>query len=347
MDLPQHVTTIEPLDEQAREAAKTRMNQLTKPPGSLGRLETIAMDLAAMTANPQPAVTPPGIIVFAADHGVTAEGVSAFPQEITAQMAKNFLHKGAAINVLASQIDASFRLVDIGMTQEINHVNITNKRIKAGTANFCETDAMTKKEAVSAVQAGFDVAQMMIENQGIRCLILGEMGIGNTTASSAMIACYSKKDPEHVTGPGTGLSPEKIKHKQHILRKALQERTINSNDSIDVLAKVGGLEIAGITGAMLAAAAHRVPVIVDGFISSTAAVTASNISRRARDYMFIGHQSTEPGHRLAIELLNKQPLLDLHMRLGEGSGAALSFPIIQAAAALICDMAVFDDLKSY
>ncbi|MFB4162459.1 nicotinate-nucleotide--dimethylbenzimidazole phosphoribosyltransferase [Alteribacillus sp. JSM 102045] len=338
---------ISPLDKEAGKKATAYIDNLTKPPGSLGRLEKIAAELAAISGNPFPEVTPAGVLVFAADHGITEEGVSAFPQDITAQMARNFLNGGAAINVFANQITAEFQLVDIGMKKEANDKGIISRRIKAGTANFLREDAMTKEEAARSVQAGFEEAEHLILNKGIKCLILGEMGIGNTTASSAMIAAFTNKNPSSVTGPGTGLPPERILHKQQILHTALQKREIDTKDPIDVLAKVGGLEIAGITGAMLAAAANRVPILVDGFISATAAVTARSISPLAADYMFVGHYSTEPGHAIAVNLLNKKPLLDLEMRLGEGSGAALAFPILRSACAMVREMATFDDLETY
>lgn len=347
MTIAQWTSHISSLDKEAGEKAAAYIDNLTKPPGSLGRLETIASKLAAMTGNPFPEVTPAGVLVFAADHGVTAEGVSAFPQEITVQMAKNFLKKGAAINVFASQINADFQLIDIGMAKEVNEDEIISRKIKAGTANFCKEDAMTRDEAVQAIQAGFEEAEKMIAQKRIKCLILGEMGIGNTTASSAMISAFTNKNPASVTGPGTGLTKERMLHKQYILRTALQNRNINTHDPLDVLAKVGGLEIAGITGAMLAAATHRVPILVDGFISATAAVTAQALSPLAADYMFVGHHSTEPGHTIAINILDKKPLLDLQMRLGEGSGAAVAFPILRSACAMVREMATFDDLANY
>ncbi|WP_240374294.1 nicotinate-nucleotide--dimethylbenzimidazole phosphoribosyltransferase [Bacillus piscicola] len=334
-------------NKETEEKTAAYIDALTKPPGSLGRLEKIAAKLAGMTGDAFPEVDPAGILVFAADHGIVEEGVSAFPQEITAKMAQNFLHGGAAINVFAKQIGAHFQLIDIGMAENLHASGIISRKINNGTANFLKENAMTKEEAVAAIQAGKDAAETMIHSKGIKCLILGEMGIGNTSASSAVTAALSGKSIREVTGPGTGLSKERLHEKQRILEQALENRNVDSNDPIDVLTKVGGFEIAGMAGAMLAAAAARVPVLVDGFISSTAALTAQALAPRAADYMFIGHRSAEPGHTAAIDMLAKEPLLDLEMRLGEGTGAALAFPILQAACAMVREMATFSDLETY
>ncbi|SFE50074.1 nicotinate-nucleotide--dimethylbenzimidazole phosphoribosyltransferase [Alteribacillus iranensis] len=334
-------------DTNIKKQVATYIDHLTKPPGSLGRLETIATDLAAMTASPFPDVSPPGILVFAADHGIVDEGVSAFPQEITAKMAQNFLHRGAAINVFADQIDAHFRLVDIGMATEMNAEGMISRKVKHGTESFLHLDAMTKKEAMKALDAGYEEGKKMITDQGVKCLILGEMGIGNTTSSSAVIAALSKKPISEVTGMGTGLTKDRVQHKQHVITQALKNRKINRDDPLDVLAKVGGLEIAAMAGAMVAAASQRTPIILDGFISSTAALVAKALHPNSAEYMFVGHRSTEPGHDVALQLLTQKPLLELDMRLGEGTGAALSFPILKAACAMVKDMATFRDLENY
>ncbi|MDA3130889.1 nicotinate-nucleotide--dimethylbenzimidazole phosphoribosyltransferase [Aliibacillus thermotolerans] len=338
---------IPTLDENVRKQAQEHIEQLTKPPGSLGRLESIASELAAMTGKLFPDVSRPGIIVFAADHGIVAEGVSAFPQELTTQMAMNFLNEGAAINVFAKQINAQFQLVDVGMKNTIDAENITNRAIKRGTNNFYVQDAMTKEEAMEALAVGYEEATNMIKTSNVNCLIFGEMGIGNTTASSAIVSLYSGANPLQVTGIGTGLSEEEVRKKANIIQEALRRRQPDKSDPIDVLSKVGGLELAAIAGAMLSAAHKRIPILVDGFISSAAAIIAKNIQPRCTDYMIIGHLSKEPGHSAAVQVLGKKPLIDLEMRLGEGTGAAVSYPILQFATAMMKEMATFKDLANY
>ncbi|MDQ0298134.1 nicotinate-nucleotide--dimethylbenzimidazole phosphoribosyltransferase [Salibacterium salarium] len=334
-------------DTSAAEKARAYIDTLTKPPGSLGRLEEIAIELAGMTGHPFPDVSPPGILVFAADHGIVEEGVSAFPQDITGQMAQNFLHGGAAINVFAQEIKAPFQLIDIGMVQDIQDSSLVSRKIKKGTANFLTQDAMTREETIEAIHAGFEEASAFIKENKIKSLILGEMGIGNTTASSAVIAALANIDIESVTGIGTGLTDHQIQHKQDILNQALKNRDLTTEDPIDVLSKVGGLEIAGMTGAMLSAASRRIPIIIDGFISSTAAVVAAKMKPAITDFMIVGHLSAEPGHHVSTKLLQKKPILDLDMRLGEGSGASLAYPILQSACAIVHKMATFTDLEKY
>nr|WP_243646941.1 nicotinate-nucleotide--dimethylbenzimidazole phosphoribosyltransferase [Scopulibacillus darangshiensis] len=334
--------TIQKLDKQRGEEVRQYHQTLTKPQGSLGRLEELAVQLAEITGQVFPAVTPPGVIVFAADHGCTSEGVSAYPKEVTAQMVTNFLSGGAAINVLSRSIGAALKIVDIGVAADIDGIELSTRKIKRGTNNFCVEDAMTREEAIEALNIGREETEMMIRHDAIKCLITGEMGIGNTTSSSAIMAVLSGKPIETITGPGTGIDTEKIKHKQQVIKKAIRLRSPDPDDPIDVLAKIGGLEIGGMAGAMLAAAAHRIPILVDGFISTVAATLAERISPGAADYMIIGHLSTEPGHDLVIQMLGKMPLLDLGMRLGEGSGAALAFPLLEAATNILSGMATFD-----
>ncbi|WP_332630525.1 nicotinate-nucleotide--dimethylbenzimidazole phosphoribosyltransferase [Halalkalibacter flavus] len=316
------------------------INTLTKPVGSLGRLEELVIQLAEMKNEVFPSVTKPGVLVFAADHGITAEGVSAFPQAVTEQMVRNFLSGGAAINVFSRQIDAMLEIIDIGVTTDIKHNSLVNKKIRYGTANFSQEDAMSREEAEAAIEVGYSQALEMVK-RGVQCLILGEMGIGNTTASSAVLAVLSNKDVNSLVGNGTGISSEQYIHKVQVIKQALQQRDPNPDDPIDVLAKVGGLEIAGMTGAMLAAAENRIPVLVDGFICTTAALIAKAISKQVVDYMIISHQSIEPGHEVAITLLGKKPILNLGLRLGEGTGAAIAFPIVQSATLMLKEMATF------
>ncbi|MGG3448751.1 nicotinate-nucleotide--dimethylbenzimidazole phosphoribosyltransferase [Domibacillus aminovorans] len=332
---------IPKLDEKTGAHVQQYVNSLTKPLGSLGRLEDLAIELAKMTGDPFPDVSPPGVIVFAADHGITDEGVSAYPQEVTGQMVRNFLNGGAAINVFSKSINASLYIVDIGVASDIDEEGLIKKKVRYGTANFYKENAMSPDEAVKAIEVGYEQAQKMI-NEGAKCLILGEMGIGNTTTSSAIAAAVSEQDIQKLVGTGTGIEKDKIQYKQQIIKSALEKRNPRADDPIDILSKIGGLEIAGMAGAMLAAASNRIPILVDGFISATAALIAKMISSQVADYMIMGHRSLEPGHDVLIQLLGKKPLLDLEMRLGEGSGAAVSFPILQSAVLMVKEMATFE-----
>jgi nicotinate-nucleotide--dimethylbenzimidazole phosphoribosyltransferase len=331
---------IQPVDQEMGERVSNYINTLTKPPGSLGRLEELAIQLAQMTSEPFPLVSPPGVIVMAGDHGIAEEGVSAFPQEVTGQMVLNFLSGGAAINVFSRQIGAMFEIVDIGVAQDLEGDGLLQRKIRYGTANFLKEDAMTREEAQASIQVGIEIAEKVIQD-GAKCLILGEMGIANTTSSSAILAALSGQDIATLVGAGTGITSEKIRHKQKVIQEALETRKPDPKDPIDVLTKVGGLEIGGMTGAMLAAAGNRVPILVDGFISTVAALLASRLCETVKDYMIVGHQSQEPGHEVALRLLGKQPLLDLGLRLGEGSGAAVAFPILEAATRMVKEMATF------
>jgi nicotinate-nucleotide--dimethylbenzimidazole phosphoribosyltransferase len=333
-------TTIKELDQEMGSRVRGYIDTLTKPLGSLGRLEEIAIELAKMTSSPFPIVTPPGVIVMAADHGITAEGISAYPQEVTAQMVYNFLNGGAAINVFSRQNDALFEIVDMGVAQDLEVEGCINHKVRYGTANFLYEEAMTMEEALLCIERGREVANKLIQ-AGAKCLILGEMGIGNTTSSSAILSILSGVEVSQVVGAGTGISSEQIVHKQLVIEQAIKKHNPDPSDPIDILSKIGGLEIAGMVGAMLEAATQRVPILVDGFICTIAALLASAINKNAREYMIAGHQSQERGHIIALELLQKKPLIDLGLRLGEGSGAALSFPIVEAATRMLSEMATF------
>ncbi|GED31600.1 nicotinate-nucleotide--dimethylbenzimidazole phosphoribosyltransferase [Brevibacillus centrosporus] len=331
---------IEPINEEAAAQARQHIDQLTKPLGSLGRLETLAVQLAAMTGMAFPAVTPPGVIVFAADHGVATEGVSAYPQEVTAQMLLNLTRGGAGINVFARQIGALQKFVDVGVAVEVDAPGITKKRIKAASGNILREAAMTREEAESAIQIGMDTALEIVE-EGAKVLIVGEVGIGNTTASSAILSALTGADPDEIVGRGTGLTDEGWQRKKAVVRKALALHRPDVDDPIDVLAKVGGMEIGAMAGAILGAASRRVPILLDGFIATVAALLAVRLQPEAADYLIGGHRSQEPGHAFVLKTLGKEPLLDLNLRLGEGSGAALAFPIVEAAARMVSEMATF------
>jgi len=330
---------IPALNKQIGKEVSDYVDQLTKPAGSLGRLEQLAIALAEMTEAHFPVVTPPGVLVFAADHGVTKEGVSAFPQEVTAQMVLNFVNGGAAINVFSEQIGALFAVIDVGVATDIPGEGFVQKKVKYGTNNFCQQEAMTRDEAAQAVAVGYEQAKAMIQ-QGIRSLIVGEMGIGNTTTASALLAAISGKPVELLVGKGTGIATEAVVHKRNVIERALALHQPDASDPIGLLSQLGGLEIAAMAGAMLAAAEARVPILLDGFICTVAALVAERLHPRVVDYMIAGHRSQEPGHRVALELLGKEPLIDLKMRLGEGSGAAVAFPILQSAVTML-KMATF------
>lgn len=332
---------IPALDEAMGNQVSNYVNTLTVPLGALGRLEELVIELAKMTGEAFPEVSKPGVIVFAADHGITAEGVSAYPKEVTVQMVRNFLNGGAAINVFSRAIDAEFAIVDIGIDAEMHDEGLTSKKVRFGTGDFYKEDAMTREEAIQAVEVGYEQGKAMID-KGVKCLILGEMGIGNTTPSSAITAVLSGQDLSKLVGFGTGLVSEGISHKQQVIEQAIANRKPNPKDPIDLLSKIGGLEIAGMAGAMLAAASHRVPILVDGFIANVSALIADMIAEGASNYMFVGHQSVEPGHIIAAELLGKKPLVDLGMRIGEGTGAAVAFPILRAATLALKEMATFE-----
>jgi nicotinate-nucleotide--dimethylbenzimidazole phosphoribosyltransferase len=332
---------IEPLNEAAAAEARRRVDQLTKPLGSLGRLEELAVRLAAMTGSALPSVTPPGVLVFAADHGVTAEGVSAYPQEVTAQMVANFAAGGAAINVFSRQIGALLHVVDVGVAVEVEAPGVWRKKIRPGTGNLLREEAMTLEEAERAVQVGLECAGA-IADEGAKLLIIGEMGIGNTTASSALLAALTGTEPDELVGRGTGVSDAAWERKKAVVKQALARHRPDPARPLEALAKVGGLEIGAMAGAVLGAAARRIPVLVDGFISTVAALLAVRLCPGAADYLIAGHRSQEPGHLCALRALGTEPLIDLGLRLGEGSGAAVAFPIVEAATRMIREMATFE-----
>ncbi|MFC3283453.1 nicotinate-nucleotide--dimethylbenzimidazole phosphoribosyltransferase [Litchfieldella rifensis] len=332
-------------DRDLGQQARAHLDNLTKPPGSLGQLERLAIELVEMTGQAFPAVVPPAVLVFAADHGVAAEGVSAFPQAVTAQMVANFVGGGAAINVFARQIGAQLEIIDVGVASEFPGGNIergvVHEKVRPGTANFVDVDAMSRDEAERAIDVGIRAANRALD-AGCNCLIVGEMGIANTTASSAVLAVLTGEEPARVVGQGTGIPQALLPHKQTVIERAIAARRPDRSDPVEVLAKVGGLEIGAMAGAYLGAAARRTPVIVDGFIATVAALLACRLCPGARDFMIFGHRSQEPGHAVALAALNAAPLLDLDLRLGEGSGAALAFPLVASATRMLAEMATFD-----
>ncbi len=332
-----------PLDQHAAAAARHHLDQLTKPAGSLGRLEELAIQLAGITGQAQPRFEQKAVIVLAADHGVAAEGVSAYPQAVTAQMVHNFLNGGAAINVLARRAGARVVVADLGMVAELpTNAGLQSRRVGPGTANLANGPAMSREAAVSAIVTGMAIVEAEV-TQGLDVLALGEMGIANTTASSAIIAALTGMVAADVTGRGTGVDETGWIHKVAVVERALALNQPDPMDPNDVLAKVGGYEIGGLVGAILTAAGHRIPVVLDGFISGAAALLAARLCPATRAYMIAGHCSAENGHQVALGHLELRPLLDLGMRLGEGTGAVLALHLIDAAAAILSEMATFAD----
>lgn len=334
--------TIRSLDSPAMEQARARQQQLTKPAGSLGRLEEVAIQMAGITRQSMPTVKRKAVIVMAADHGVTAEGVSAYPSAVTPQMVLNFLQGGAAINALARQAEAEVVIVDVGVASEIKHPQLLERKIAYGTANMADGPAMTREQALAAVSAGIDVCESLLKS-GVDLIATGDMGIGNTTAASAITACLTRTSVAAVTGRGTGIDEEQLAHKIRIIERALQINQPDPSDPLDVLTKVGGLEIAGLVGVIVSCAAARVPVVIDGFIAGAAVLVAVGICPAIRDYLFAGHISVEGGHGLILKQIGLIPLLDLNLRLGEGTGAVLAMHIIEAALKTHSEMATFTE----
>jgi nicotinate-nucleotide--dimethylbenzimidazole phosphoribosyltransferase len=337
----QTAASVPSLKEKWQERATLRLNGLTKPLGSLGRLEEIAARLVAIREEERPTFTSKVIFTLAADHGVTEEGVSAYPKAVTRQMVLNFLSGGAAINVLCRHFGIHVVVVDIGVDGETSEMEgLLRMKVAQGTRNMARGPAMSEGEAYAALQTGITLAALGKE-QGRTLIGTGEMGIGNTTAASAITAVLTQRPAAEVTGKGTGLDTDAQRHKVEVIERALAVNRPDPSDPIDVLRKVGGLEIAGLAGLIIGAAAWRIPVVVDGFISTAAAAIAVAIQSRARHFLFASHRSSEPGHNALLELIGQAPLLDLDMRLGEGTGAALAMPILEASAKLLNEMATF------
>ncbi len=332
-----------PLDQQARAAAEQRQTQLTKPPGALGRLEQIAINLAAMQSTEKPMLEPEKIhiTVFAADHGVAEENVSAFPQAVTAEMVRNFSRGDAAISVLARNLDATLAVRNLGTVDELEPLeNVQDLRIAPGTKNFTQKPAMNETEVFQALEAG-KVSAEVAHQQGCPLYIGGEMGIANTTSAAAIAAALFGKPGSEMAGAGTGLDSAGIQHKGAVIDRALALHAGQLCDPLAVLRCLGGLEIAALVGAYLRAAQLGMPVLVDGFITTTAALVAIRLQPDALNWMLFSHRSAEAGHRMMLDALEVKPLLDLGMRLGEGSGAAVAVPLLQQACQLHAEMATF------
>lgn len=338
--LEQLIASISAIDPGLRAQAQARFDRKTKPLGSLGRIEALACDWCAARGTLTPEVPRKAIVVMAGDHGVVDEGVSAYPQAVTRQMLANFAAGGAAINVLARQVDARLVVVDMGVKGEPTP-GVRACRVAAGTANFAREPAMTLAQAREAIAHGASVVRELIE-EGAGCVGIGEMGIGNTTAASALVAALTGADAAQVVGRGTGVDDAGLARKIEVVRRAVALHEAARGRPLELLACVGGFEIAGLVGVALGAASRRVPVLVDGFISGAAALVATKLAPEARGYFIASHRSVERGHGVVLEPLGLTPLFDLDLRLGEGSGAALAMPLVDAALRLYAEMATFE-----
>jgi len=365
------VKNIKAVNGEWSDMAQKHLDNLTKPLGSLGRLEEFARRLVAMTENKKPMLDKKVIFTFAGDHGVTEEGVSAFPKEVTQQMVLNFLRGGAGINVLARHAGADVIVVDIGvdfdwgLSQDLRANNppipplvkggkggfesglspytaFISKKVINGTKNFAKEPAMTRKEAIKCMETGIELANGYAK-KGFKLFGTGDMGIGNTTPSSAIAAVLTGRPVSEVTGKGTGITDESLQNKIKVIKKGIELNKPNPEDAIDVLSKVGGAEIGGIAGLILGAASNRIPVVIDGFISTTGALIAYCIEPKVKDYMFAAHNSVEIGHKAILEKIGLEPILDLNLRLGEGTGAALAMLMIEAGLKIYKEMATFGE----
>lgn len=342
--LQETIAIIEGLDQEMMEKAQVRVDNLVKPPKSLGQLENIAIQLSGITKELYPSIDQKAVIVMAADHGVYEEGISSNPQVVTLAQTTLFPKGLTGVCAIGKVSGAKIVPVDIGVKGELpNDGSVMIKKIKNGTDNMTQGPAMTREEAIRAIEVGIEVANKEID-RGVNLLGTGEMGIGNTTPSTAILSVLANCDPLNITGKGAGVGKGGIEHKAEVIRKAIQINQPNPEDGIDVLAKVGGLEIGGMAGVILAAAANRVPVVIDGYISTVAALIAVSMEPKAKGYIIPSHASAEPGGIMASELLGIKPMLTMDLCLGEGSGAALAFPIIDAACSMMKNMATFEEV---
>ncbi len=339
--LKKTISGIKPPDKNATEEARARQDKLTKPAGSLGRLEELSIQLAGIRGKARPVIEKKAVITMAADHGVVDEKVGNWPREVTAQMVENFLRGMAGINVLARQVGARIVFVDMGVASDLPpNPRLIVKKVGYGTKNMCLGPAMTGDQAIAAVESGIDIVNREAEN-GLDIIGTGDMGIGNTTASSAIFAAMTGRSIEEVTGRGTGLTDEQLAHKINVIKRALEVNKPDPSRPLEVLGKVGGFEIGGLAGVMLGAASRRIPVVIDGFISGAAALIATALAPQLKDYLIAAHVSAEAGHPAMLKHLGLNPLLNLDMRLGEGTGAALGIFIAEAAARTLNEMATF------
>jgi nicotinate-nucleotide--dimethylbenzimidazole phosphoribosyltransferase len=341
--LHETISKISALDQSAMAAARQRQDTLTKPQGSMGRLEALSVQIAGISGQPRPSIVDKAIITMAGDHGVVADGVSAYPQEVTPQMVMNFLHGGAAINVLSRHVGARITVVDMGVAADIEpHEALLDRKVAHGTKNMTREPAMTREQAVQAVETGIEVLQVEFA-KGLDIIGTGDMGIGNTTPSAAIAAVLTGQPVADIVGRGTGIDDIGMARKIKAVEQAIATNRPDPNDGVDVLAKVGGFEIGGLAGVMIGAAANHVPVMVDGFISTAAAMIAAVITPKVRPYLIASHRSQEQGHGIMLDWLELDPLLVLDLRLGEGTGAALGLSLAEAACKILSEMATFGE----
>lgn len=339
-NLEDYIRSIQPVDRSRTNAIQMQLDLLTKPQGSLGRLEELAKKYCLITGKNKPVIRNKIIFTCAGDHGVTAEGVSAFPKEVTPQMVLNFLRGGAGVNVLAKHVGARVIVVDMGVDHDFEPAEgLEIRKIGRGTKNMAAGPAMTRDEAERSILAGIELVEKY--KDGLDLIGTGDMGIGNTTPSSAIVSVITDTDPEKVTGRGTGIDDHSLQGKVAIIKKAIAVNKPNKKDALDVLAKVGGYEIGGIAGIVLGAALYRIPVVIDGFISTAGALIAAELCPNAKGYMIAAHQSVEIGHRTMLAHMEQVPLLDLNLRLGEGTGAALGMSLVEAGVKILGEMATF------
>ncbi len=337
------IDRIQPTDARLLAQAQARLDRLTKPIGSLGRLEELAARYVMITGEMKPKVPRGAVFTFAADHGVTVEGVSAYPSAVTPQMVLNFLRGGAGVNVLARHVGIEVRVVDIGVDFDFAGIpGLIHRKVMSGTKNLMVEPAMSSAQAEQALQVGIELATEAAQ-EGVGLIGTGEMGIGNTTASSAITAVMTRRPVSDVTGWGTGIDDAGHAHKIDVIQRALAFHRLDSADAMEVLVKVGGLEIGGLAGLMLGAAAARIPVVLDGFIAGAAALIAVGLQPRCKDYLIASHQSVERGHQAILDHLGLKPLFDLDLRLGEGTGACLGMSLVFAAVKILTEMATFDE----
>ncbi|MBT4515087.1 MAG: nicotinate-nucleotide--dimethylbenzimidazole phosphoribosyltransferase [Chloroflexi bacterium] len=341
--LQELIDGITPTDPNMMKRASIRQARLTKPPGSLGRLEEISVKLAGIFGSSRPAVAGRSLVIAAGDHGVVAQGVTAYPSEITGQMVLNFLSGGAAATAMARSLDVKVTVVDAGVKSDLpEHPDLISLRIGPGTSDISVGPAMSRDQAERCVLEGARIgAEVAAAGNGL--VATGDMGIGNTTPSSAITAAITGMPPEVTTGRGTGRSSEELRRKTEVVARVLETNQPNGDDPLDVLSKVGGFEIGGLAGVMLGTASRGSAVVIDGFISGAAALIATGLCPALGDYLFAGHRSAEAGHSIVLDHLGLEPILDLDMRLGEGTGAVLAMSIINAAAACLAEMATFDE----
>jgi nicotinate-nucleotide--dimethylbenzimidazole phosphoribosyltransferase len=335
---------IEPVDTALMAWAQERLDNQTKPPGSLGRLEECARRVVGITRQQRPSVARKVIATLGGDHGVVAEAVSRMPPEVTIDMMKNFAAGGAGINVLGRHVGAELLVVDLGVNGDLSGIpGVVDRKLARGTANIAQGPAMERSLAKRSVEVGIEIVDGLVRDGRVQLLGSGEMGIANSTPAAAIVACLSGRDPAQVTGRGTGVDDATLARKVAVVRRALDVNRPDPRDPLDVLAKVGGLEIGGLAGLVLGAARHRLPIVVDGFIATAGALIAHGLCPTCAQYLFASHRSVEQGHAVMLEHLGQRPLLDLDLRLGEGTGAALAMFIVEAGVKVLNEMAIFED----